>query len=221
MKYLKWPLRILLFFLALPFSYLLLALLISLIPVSQKETDCEQRHKVYFAPSSAIHSDFILPIELISPELKENLIIQPETKFIAFGFGDKNFFEQTPTWDDLKASSIFIAMCLPTESAMHIIRLEKSEEYWYPLLLCDKQLKFLNEYILKKFDEDPDGKKIHFPEMSYGKRDDFYAAKGSFTGFYTCNTWVNEGLKYIGKPACLWTPFSLGIKLKYPKPEGN
>ena len=219
MKYLKWALKLLLFIIAIPISYLVISMLVSLIPVSSKEQACLENHKVYFAPSSAIHSDFILPIEKLHPKLRDGLILHPETRFVAFGFGDRNFFEKTPTWGDLTLGSIVIAMLIPSESAMHIIRLDKEENYWYPIMLCDKQLNYLNDFIEKKFALTEAGEKIHISGMSYNERDEFYEANGSFTGFYTCNTWVNEGLKYIGKPACLWTPFSLGIKLKYPKPE--
>ena len=42
---------------------------------------------------------------------------------------------------------------------------------------------------------------------AYGKNDAFYEAKGSYSLFYTCNSWVNENLKEVGLKACRWTLF--------------
>ena len=219
MKIIKWILRILLFLLAIPIGYTIVSLLISLIPVGQKESSCEEKHLVYFSSSNLVHSDLILPVDLLSPELKAGLVLDPGTTHLAFGWGDKQFYANTPTWGDLTLKNAWVALMVPSESAMHVIRLTNAQKFWYPLNLCEKQLAYLNEYILRRFKTKANGEKIHLDGLGYGPRDDFYLAKGNFSCFFTCNSWVNEGLKYIGKPACLWTPFSLGLQWKYPKPK--
>ncbi|HXU27639.1 MAG TPA: DUF2459 domain-containing protein, partial [Bacteroidia bacterium] len=50
-----------------------------------------------------------------------------------------------------------------------------------------------------------------------GDNDSFYEAVGVYGLFYTCNTWANNGLKYCGQKACLWTPFEKGIFYQYRK----
>ncbi|MFM7854609.1 MAG: DUF2459 domain-containing protein [Flammeovirgaceae bacterium] len=51
--------------------------------------------------------------------------------------------------------------------------------------------------------------------LRYWDNDSFYEAKGTYNLFFTCNTWVNEGLKKAGLKACLWTPFDSGLLRKY------
>ena len=59
------------------------------------------------------------------------------------------------------------------------------------------------------------GEKILLKNKGYTSRDDFYKAKGSFSFYKTCNSWVNTGFKKSGLKACLWTPFDFGLMNKY------
>ena len=49
----------------------------------------------------------------------------------------------------------------------------------------------------------------------YPQLNSFYEAKGSYSFFYTCNTWANNGLKAMGQKAALWTPSDFGIFQHY------
>ena len=50
---------------------------------------------------------------------------------------------------------------------------------------------------------------------SYGQKDAFYEAKGSYSLFYTCNTWANNALKAANQKASLWTVYDKGIFCHY------
>ena len=50
---------------------------------------------------------------------------------------------------------------------------------------------------------------------SYGNRDAFYEANGSYNLFYTCNTWANNALKIANQKASLWTVTDTGILCHY------
>ncbi len=49
----------------------------------------------------------------------------------------------------------------------------------------------------------------------YGNNDAFYEAKGSYSLFYTCNTWANQALKAANQKAALWTITDSGIFRHY------
>lgn len=53
------------------------------------------------------------------------------------------------------------------------------------------------------------------PDASYTTIDNFYKAKGSYSCFNSCNSWVNRGFKRFGLRACLWTPFDFGLLNKH------
>ena len=60
-----------------------------------------------------------------------------------------------------------------------------------------------------------DGTKIILKNKGYTSNDDFYKAKGNYSCFKTCNSWVNTGFKESGLTSCLWTPFDFGLLNKY------
>ena len=49
----------------------------------------------------------------------------------------------------------------------------------------------------------------------YGNNDAFYEAKGSYSLFFTCNTWAANALKTAKKEAPLWTATQQGIFYHY------
>ncbi|REG87882.1 uncharacterized protein DUF2459 [Winogradskyella sediminis] len=57
--------------------------------------------------------------------------------------------------------------------------------------------------------------KIILENQGYSSIDDFYKAKGSYSCFKTCNSWVNSAFKESGLKSCLWTPFDFGLMNKY------
>jgi hypothetical protein len=54
-------------------------------------------------------------------------------------------------------------------------------------------------------------------EAVYGKNDIFYEAKGSYSLFYTCNSWANQALKAASQKAALHTLTDTGIFRNYSK----
>ena len=69
----------------------------------------------------------------------------------------------------------------------------------------------LNNFLLSELKFDTEGNPSLIENFQYTSYDAFYNAKGTFTLFYTCNTWVNQALKRANQKACLWTPFVDGI----------
>mgnify|MGYP001592618524 CR=1 FL=1 len=51
----------------------------------------------------------------------------------------------------------------------------------------------------------------------YGKNDIFYESKGSYSLFYTCNSWTNQALKSANQKAALHTLTDTGIFRHYSK----
>jgi len=78
--------------------------------------------------------------------------------------------------------------------------------------LSNSQYIDLVNFIESYFKKDSLGNFINISTPNtYENSDAFYEAKGRFTPFFTCNTWVNSALKSSGLRSCLWTPFQSGI----------
>ena len=64
---------------------------------------------------------------------------------------------------------------------------------------------------------DQNGNKILLIGKGYTTYDEFYEAKGNYSCFKTCNSWVNSALKESNLKACYWTPFDFSVLNKYKK----
>lgn len=202
-----------LFFFAIPVVYLLVSLLLTAITVnnSQKESSAE---KVIYISTNGVHLDIIIPVSQVSDALKEGLNFKDET-YLAFGWGDENFYLNTPTWSDLTFNNAFAALFLNSTALIHLTRYTEKRSKWVEVPLNNEQLKLLNTYLSKVFMLDRNGGKIILNNRGYTLRDDFYRANGSYSCFKTCNSWVNSALKASDLKSCYWTPFDFGVINKY------
>lgn len=196
--------------------YFLAALFLSYLPNVPKEVYCEPDKTIYIT-SNGVHLDIVLPVVNIDESLLSQLDVSTGTQFVAFGWGDKNFYAKTPEWSDLTFPVAFKALFLKSESAMHVTRYRQTYEHWKEVKLCAHQLGTLNNYIGNSFKRTETGaiQKTDFP--GYSNADSFYEAKGSFTLFKTCNVWTNNALKQTGIKTSVWSPFDFGVLYHLPE----
>ncbi len=214
--------------------YIIIAFGISHIPINTDFENCKndtQDCVEVFLITNGVHTDIVLPTKnttknwtkSISPTATKT--DNSSSKFVAFGWGDKGFFLETPTWSDLKASTAFNALFYLGSATMHTTFYNKEDLQENPT--CKKiSISKENYQKLVKFIENSfkitennnyqlimQGEKPH----SYGNDDVFFEAKGAYSLFYTCNTWTNNALKAANMKACLWTLFDKPILAKYEK----
>jgi len=195
---------------ALTSIYFLAALLLSLIKTHPPIQDCSDKNEI-FITSNGIHLDIIVPTEILTPDFKNKLNLLPGTKYVAFGWGDRRFYLDTPEWKDLTFSTAFNALFLKSKTAMHVTYLRQQYSGWKKLNLCREQLEELLIFIENSFQKSKDGKFIKIPVKGNYDFDFFYEAKGSFSIFSTCNVWVNRALKEAHVETSVWSPFDFGV----------
>lgn len=135
--------------------------------------------------------------------------------YLAFGWGDENFYINTPTWAELTFKNAINAMFLQSSTLMHVTRYARKRSDWVEVRLNQQELAQLNSYVHNTFQLDEQGNKIILNGQGYGTYDEFYRAKGSYSCFKTCNSWVNSAFKQNGLRSCLWTPFDFGLMHAY------
>lgn len=214
LKYFKIVLKVLLGIIAVPVLYLLVSLVLSFIPVNSNSTDPTKEHTIYLS-TNGIHVDIILPIESIQEELLKDLKRSPADLFFAFGWGEENFYMNTPQWSDLSFRTAFNATFLDNNTLIHIKRHQRKHETWTRVTLNDEELRKMNLYILNSFQLNPDGNKVLLEGKGYSLTDDFYEAQGRYSFHQTSNSWANKAFKQSGLKAALWTPFDFGLINKY------
>lgn len=173
-----------------------------------------KNHTLYLR-SNGVHIDFIIPIVEITPTLLQGLEYGTDDQYLAFGWGDRQFYLETPKWKDLTLGNGLSGMLLATPSLMHVSRMHKLSDKWVHVNLSGDQNDKLQAYIESSFELDSANRKVMLTNAGYYQNDAFYEANGSFTCLRTCNSWANQGLKQSGMKACAWTPFSFGVLRLY------
>lgn len=202
--------------------YLGIAWALARVPV-QAEAGQAGEIAIYIK-TNGVHTDIVVPAQ--SPEIdwtreikfEHTLAADSTNSYLAFGWGDKGFYLETPTWADLKASVAFKAAFGLSNCAIHTTYYKqlKEGEDCRRIWISQAQYARLVRFIKASFQQDAAGHCIHIKtNANYGKEDAFYEGVGSYSLFHTCNTWANNALKSCGQKACLWTPFDTGIFLMY------
>jgi uncharacterized protein (TIGR02117 family) len=191
--------------------YLLVALLCSYIPYNIDFTSEKEAPIVIQLHSNGVHTDIIVPIENDQYNWHYLLPNIPSTAhYVSFGWGDKGFYLNTPTWSDLKISTAFNAAFGLSTTAMHVSYFKKAlplSSHTVSVAINQNQYKTLCNYILSSFQKDDFQKIILIPHDRRYYDGDFYDAQGTYSLFTSCNSWVNKGLKKSTIKTCYWTPF--------------
>ncbi|MEO1013030.1 MAG: DUF2459 domain-containing protein [Bacteroidota bacterium] len=206
----KWCLILL----AIPLMYFIVSLTLTAITVNSKNIIHNKTHTIFLS-TNGVHLDIVLPVTDIHPDLLKGLVHSSTDNYLAFGWGEENFYLNTPTWADLTFHNAFRAAFLKSATLMHVTRFENRGKKWVKILVTPHELDLLNQHILNSFVTDPRANKRILENQGYTPRDEFYKANGSYSLFNTCNTWVNSVFKKSGLKACLWTPFDFGLLNKH------
>jgi len=170
-----------------------------------------------YLSTNGVHTDFVLPVTTAVVDWQSIFDFQSRTvRWVAFGWGDRGFYIDTPTWSDLRMSTALQALSGVGASAMHVTAYSAfvAGEEAIELTLTPEEYQTLVHYIQASFVvEQGQYRRIDVP--GYESSDAFYEAKGSYSLFYTCNTWVNQGLKQCNQKAALWALHDQGILRHY------
>src|SRR5690606_33898010 len=180
----------------------LVAVLVGQIPVNGQFRQAADGIEV-FVYADLAHSEIIVPrvTEVVDWSgwfaAEDFSDVTGREPCVGFGWGDREFFFETQTWDEAKASVIAGALLWPTDTVMHVslsARPYEDNEY-HRLLLTPEQYAELVEHIQQTFVLNGPNQPQLIPGHGYGLADTFYAAKGTYSLLYTCNNWTGDALK--------------------------
>ena len=171
-----------------------------------------------FIKSNGVHTDIVMPKQSSVMNWKdfmdEKLFTDIDSTFnyLSIGWGDRGFYIDTPTWADLKTSTAINAVFGLGSTAMHVAHYQemKASNEIIELKISEADYLQLVNYIKESFE-----KKNNLIQLishpSYGKYDNYFEAKGTYSLFKTCNVWAGGALKQANVPIGIWTPLSFGI----------
>ncbi len=219
-RFLKYCKRFAFGLLAFILIYVVMAFVLSRITVN---TDPDKGDVAIYINSNGVHTDIVVPIKNEVKDWSKDLLYS-HTKakdtimsYVAFGWGDKGFYLETPEWSDLKVSTAAVAAFHLGTSAMHtqFYKQMKEDDTCVKIMITKEDYASLVKYISDSFRLD-ENKKVRWLEgHAYNSYDAFYEANRKYSLFYTCNTWANNALKAANQKAALWTPSDTGIFCHY------
>ncbi len=169
-----------------------------------------------YVASNGVHTDFIFPVQSTQIDWKNIFplrnLANPNSPadFIAIGWGDREFYLNTPQWKDLTASRAFHALLGLDPSLIHVEYMSRAQMTGmvqrYRLTLSSAQYTTLVNYVLGSTTL-LQGAAQPVVGFYYDVDDAFFEAQGHYSVFNTCNTWIGSGLRQAGIPISRWTPF--------------
>ena len=218
-KILKWTLPVVGVMIVMIVLYFSSAFVLSCIPVNSDFTQSHEEGVGIHLLTNGVHTDLVLPIRNGHKDWAEAIPFEHSLskdtlmRYIAFGWGDRQFYLETPRWEDLKLGTAVKALFVPGRAAMHVTFYKSmaENEYCKKVIISGMEYNKMVRYIENSFRRNKEGGFTLIKNLSYGGDDCFYEANGKFHLFYTCNTWTNYGLKHSGLRASVWTPFDWAI----------
>jgi len=171
--------------------------------------------------NTGIHSNIIVPTENRVFDWHKYLSIDAigidnakNYNYLSFGWGDRDFYMSTFSWENLKIYTTFKALFLPTPSVMYVKGYQIIPNYLEVKCIKINQNNYLQltNFIESTFQVDANGRKIR---LGNGNTDNagFYSAIGSYSILRNCNSWTAEGLRKADVNTPFWSGLSSAIML--------
>ncbi len=201
--------------------YSVAATILKLIP-SNRQTTLNADGIDIWVISNGAHTDICMPIrteEIDWTEFIDTNSFKPSNfQYIAFGWGDRGFYLDTPSWAKLKPKTAFKALFKLSRTTMQVVLYDEIPEHckWRKQLkVSPEQYRNMIQYVKDSFRYTQQGELVHIDFAGMPAYDslnyNFYEAEGRYHFLKTCNVWVNNALKEGEVRTAIWTPFSKAI----------
>jgi uncharacterized protein (TIGR02117 family) len=193
-------------------SYLLAAVAGSAIAVNPGWKQAEAGVRIYVI-DNGVHTDLVLPAvaegvdwrELARPEDLADPA-QAAQSHLAFGWGNRDFYLNTPSWSKMEAGRALGALAGTGSTVLHVAHMAepRAAPHIRSVMLSAPEYRRLAAYVLGTFAS-------RASVRGYGGNDAFYEAKGGYSAIWTCNQWTGGALRAAGVRMGAWTPFTFGV----------
>jgi uncharacterized protein (TIGR02117 family) len=204
--------------------YFAAAGVLSHVPVNRDWREPTDGVTIYLA-SNGIHTGLVVPVTSAGIDWRQRVrasdLPDPALagKWLLFGWGDRDFYQNTPTWRDLRPGTALSALIGSGQTLVHVYHFDDfyADADMRPLRLTTEEYRRLSDFIERSFADTRD------VIPGYGPSDVFYAGVGRYSILRTCNVWTGDALKAAGVKTAVWSPFPGGIMrwAKVPSPGSS
>ncbi|TVS20676.1 MAG: TIGR02117 family protein [Planctomycetaceae bacterium] len=174
---------------------------------------------------NGVHTDLVLPLQ--NPQQNWWDLLSPEDfpadvsgyRYVAFGWGNRQFYLETPTWADVRVTTVAKASIGLGGSALRadlLYDLPAASPQCRRFRISRDQYVRLSQGIRDTMVLSEEGRATPIRGAHYIDSDAFYEATGRYHLFNTCNVWTGRLLSDAGIRVGLWTPFPGGVLAQLP-----
>jgi uncharacterized protein (TIGR02117 family) len=160
-----------------------------------------------------MHTNFFVPVHNDAFDWGQHLNLATlgkskpaDYRYLQFGWGDRTFYVETPSWDKISISSALRSLLRPNPAALFVKGHTAVPHYPNETLKCisldQAQYLKLMHFLEASFQTNSQGQEL----ISRGHDGDssFYIATGRYSALKTCNSWTAEGLRSADVNTPLW-----------------
>jgi uncharacterized protein (TIGR02117 family) len=194
--------------LALVLAYAGAAVIGALVPANPGWVQARHGVRIYVA-DNGIHTDLVLPAADFADLLRPEVLGDPRYgahRFAMFGWGDRDFYLNTPSWAEVNPLRVTKAMAGLGATVVHVHHVAEPRigPDVRPLVLTPDEYRRVVAYVRATFGAGA-------PVRGYGGSDAFYPANGGYSAVRTCNEWTAQGLRRAGVRMAAWAPLPWGV----------
>ena len=175
------------------------------------QTDCAV---TVYVVGDYFHTNLIVPVKSAEFDWSQHLELtslrRPNSKmeYLQFGWGDRIFYAETPSWDQINllsaarsllywqnASAVFVkahsTLPQPANEEVKCVRLSRADYL------------ALTQFLQASFQQDAQGKHLSIRQDQDGQGG-FFAATGHYSALKTCNSWTADGLRAANVNTPVW-----------------
>jgi uncharacterized protein (TIGR02117 family) len=205
--------------LAIPLLYWLAALILTVIPANPGWHEAKQGVRI-FVRTNGVHTWIMVP--KVTAEMDWRPLVPGahlkdprwgNGNYVAIGYGNRQFYLNTPTWADLTLRNAFWALVGSGDSLVHADHDNDPQpsDIQRPIMLSHDEYGRLVAFMRGTFRTDAQGRTLPLIGRGYGNSDMFYEAAGPYNALYTCNSWTGQALRTAGVRTGVWTPLSASV----------
>lgn len=175
-----------------------------LVPANRDWREARAGVRIYIE-DNGIHTGIVLPAGRWGDLIRPGHFADPRYArhgWRSFGWGDRAFYVETPTWSDVRPLTVLRAAIGSERTVMHVDAVPEprvGDGVRAVTLSADEYARLL-AFVRASF---AGGAPVH----GYGAWDAFYPARGTYSAVRTCNAWTGEALRHAGVRMGAWTPF--------------
>lgn len=159
-----------------------------------------RRDVTVYVTASGWHTGIALPTRLINGPLRKLLPSFPGADHLLIGWGERDYYmaEEPNSGDALRAlfPGPAVLLVTPLDRPPHEA---PNSATIFAVGLSMAGFDRLADYVWAAFDTSAEGKPRRVDGGASARRI-FYAATGTYSAAYTCNTWIADGLRIGGLP---------------------